>query len=153
MDQLRKQGLDTDRWECVSMEINVDTRKIRIDTSYSFQLVEGVVLKAYQHGYNTRIEIADRRRVPAREVLELFYAVAGGMDGKEMVRKVDAMEDRVTRCEKASRLALNVATSVRDKERSPRKTPAKQDPLPGFRTGADILKERVAAGAGKRGKN
>jgi hypothetical protein len=115
IDQLRKQGFEADRWECVSMEVNVDSRKIRIDASYSFKLIEGVILKAYQHGYNARVEIADRRKVSAREVLELFQAVAGGVEGKETLSKVTALEKQVQRLEKTTNLALSIATKALDK--------------------------------------
>ena len=145
-------GMD-DSWTCTSLELNVDTRKLRIDSSYSLQLIEGVILKAYQHGYNTRVEVADRRKVPVREVLELFHAIAGGIDGKETIAKVRDLEPRVERCEKSARLALSVATSVRDRQPSKKSGSGqvKKAPAPGFRTGAEIFKGKVTGGAGKQG--
>lgn len=141
---IQQLGID-DSWKCTSLELNLDSRKHRIDSSYSLQVIEGLLLKAYQHGYNARVEVADRRKVPVREVMDLFHAIAGGIDGKEVLAKVRQMEERVTRCEKSARLALNVATSVRDGQPSSTGHGGRRAkiPAPGFRTGAEIHKGKV----------
>jgi hypothetical protein len=115
IDKLRSHGFSPERWECTSLELNVDSRKIRIDASYSFQLVEGVILKAYQHAYNARVEIADRRKAPAREIMDLFHAIAGGLESKEALAKVNALEVQIQKLDKTTRLALSIARNARDK--------------------------------------
>jgi hypothetical protein len=142
IDHLKKGGMGVG-WECVSMEFNKDSRSIRIDESYSMQVVEGLLLKCYQHGDSTRVELADRRRVPVGEVLELFHALSGSIDVREMAGKVQDIEARVGRCEKGIRYAVSVATRERDGQgRSSRK--AKKGPAPAFRTGAETVPVKVS---------
>lgn len=144
---LKNFGMD-DSWKCVSLEVNVDSYRHRIDASYSLQTIEGLFLKAYQHGYNTRLEIADRRGiVSAREVLELFHGMAGGMEGKETLRTVKAFETRLQKAEKDARLGLSIATKERDKriEAQHGTKKAKVPPPSPFKTGTEIMQERAPA--------
>ena len=143
-------GLD-DTWKCVSLELNVDSYKHRIDASYSVQTIEGLLLKAYQHGYNTRVEIADRRKVSIREVLDLFHSIAGGIDGKEALKEVASLKKEIKATRQEAGLALNIARQVRDREpqsRSTRQAPKKQkNPAP-FTTASALMQEQSpAAGA------
>ena len=48
-----------DTWNCISLELNIDSIKHRLDYSYSLEIIEGLFLKAYQHGYVARLEIAE----------------------------------------------------------------------------------------------
>jgi hypothetical protein len=142
-------GID-DNWKCVSLELNVDSYKHRIDASYSLQAIEGLLLKAYQHGYNTRVEIADRREVSVREVLDLFHAIAGGIEDRQALRKTEVLEARIKQNEKDTRLALNIARQVRDKEHQYKCTgqaPKKQKPSATFTTGTAIKREQAPAAA------
>jgi hypothetical protein len=143
---LKKFGMD-DSWKCVSLELNVDSYRHRIDASYSLQTIEGLFLKAYQHGYNTRLEIADRRDVPIREVLELFHAIAGGMEGKATIRTVKAFETRLQKAEKDARLGLTIASGEREKriEAQHGTKRAKVPPPSLFKTGTEIRQEQVPA--------
>lgn len=142
ISSLKNFGLD-DSWICKSIEVNVDSYRHRIDSNYSLQTIEGLLLKAYQHGYSTRVEIADRRDVSVREVLELFHSIAGGIEGKETTRKVTALEARVQQAEKNSRLAYNIANGLRDEhieaKRSKQKAP--QPEQSGFTTAAKLRKQ------------
>lgn len=147
IEALKNNGFNSS-WQCVSLELNVDSRKLRMDGSYSVQLIEGVLLKAYQHGYNTRVEIADRRKVPVREVLDLFHAIAGGMDGTEAIKGVKALEARVKQNEKDTRLALKIARQVRDREpQCTGQAPRKRKPPATF-TRASALEKQPAPAAG-----
>ncbi|MDD4136953.1 MAG: hypothetical protein PHT99_03545, partial [Methanoregula sp.] len=101
-------GID-DTWKCVSLELNVDSYKHRIDSSYSLQTIEGLLLKAYQHGYNTRVEVADRREVSVREVLDLFHAIAGGIQNRQALREMDSLRKEIKEIRQDGRLALNIA--------------------------------------------
>ena len=76
-----------DIWNCVSLELNIDSIKHRLDYSYSLEIIEGLFLKAYQHGYDARIEIIDRRKVSLREVTEIFQALTGDIAAKEALRE------------------------------------------------------------------
>jgi len=151
--RLRDFGMD-DTWNCISVELNIDSVSQRIDHNYSLQVIEGLLLKAYQHGYVARIEIADRRKVPLLEITQLFKALAGTIDGKEAIRKAESLEARVTRNEKETQLALNIARKVRDNPgRNPgsgsttgtrKKQTGRKEPAPTFKTGAEIKKEQAS---------
>jgi len=147
MEDLKKSGMD-DTWTCTSVELNVDSRKHRMDSSYSLQLIEGVLLKAYQHGYTTRVELADRRSTPAREIWDLFIRMAGRVDGKEALRRVTALEARVVQNEKNTRTLYNVVDRERDlRIEAGRTTEEAKTALPGFSTGTAIKQEQAPAAA------
>ena len=105
---LRDFGMD-DTWNCISLELNIDSIKHRLDYSYSLEIIEGLFLKAYQHGYVARLEIADRRKVSLLEVVQLFQALSGRIEGKEALIKAESLEARVTNNENDTRLALNLS--------------------------------------------
>jgi hypothetical protein len=147
LEQLRKEGLDPVRWECKSLELNIDSRCHRIDASYSVQLIEKVILKAYRHGYNTRLEIADRRTVSTREVMELFHAITRGFDSREISKQITTLDNRIQRVEKRTNLALNIAIKTRDAtgiKKPTRKAETQTDTnLPqGCKRLSTVLKER-----------
>jgi hypothetical protein len=145
-------GID-DTWKCVSLELNVDSYKHRIDSSYSLQVVKGLLLKAYQHGYNTRVEIADRREVPVREVMDLFHTIAGGIDGKEALRKTEALEARLKQNEKDIRLSLNIGRKALENTHQSKCTgqaPKKQNPPATF-TPASALRQHPAPASQRAG--
>jgi len=111
---LRDYMTDGQIWNCVSLELNIDSITHRLDYSYSLEIIEGLFLKAYQHGYNARIEIIDRRKVSLREVTELFQALSGGLNGLEALKEVHEVKERLVRCEKKASLAYTTAAKIRD---------------------------------------
>ncbi|ABS55026.1 hypothetical protein Mboo_0508 [Methanoregula boonei 6A8] len=147
---LKNFGMDN-TWICKSLELNIDSYRHRIDSSYSLQFIEGLLLKAYQHGYYTRVEIADRREVPLREVTELFHALAGGLVGLEALKEIQGMKERLTRCEKKTDLAYTKAAKVWDGKQQTSTTTgtkkAKSAPVSSFRTGTEIKQEQGPAPA------
>jgi len=100
IDDLRRKGLDLDNWNCTSIEVNKDNRKLRVDGSYSLQILAAVLLKIYQHGDSTRIEIADRRKVPIREIVDLLQSFTAGLDQRVTLKEIAELKDRVHRIEK-----------------------------------------------------
>jgi hypothetical protein len=100
IDDLQRKGQDLDNWYCTSIEVNKDSRKLRVDDSYSLQIFAGVLLKIYQHGYSTRIEIADRRKVPIREIVDLLQSFTAGLDQRVTLKEIAELKDRVHRIEK-----------------------------------------------------
>lgn len=156
LSRLRDFGMD-DNWNCVSLELNVDSRKLRIDASYSLQLIEGVLLKTYQHGYNARLEIADRRNVPVREVMELFHVISVGLGGNEALREVKTLNTRIQRIEKMLSYKVNIAPksvdrSYKDSTHSLHPGNGKMGPAPAFRKASDLFKERVPVTDPQEGK-
>jgi hypothetical protein len=143
LEDLKRSGMD-DTWTCTSLELNIDSRKHRIDSSYSVQLIEGALLKAYQHGYNARVELADRRSTPAREIWDLFLRMDGKVDGKEALRRVTALEARVAQNEKYTRTLYNVVDRERDSRIEASHTAKETIPSP-FTTGAAIKQEQARA--------
>src|SRR5208337_1099461 len=143
---LRDYMTDGQIWNCVSLELNIDSITQRLDFSYSLEIMEGLFLKAYQHGYNARIEVMDRRKVSLREVTELFQALAGGVAAKEALRKVDALEARVAQNETDTRLALNIARKAWDKRIERDRSMKEVQEVPGpslFKTGTEFKRERA----------
>jgi len=135
-------GMD-ESWKCNSLEINIDSRAHRIDGSYSLQLIEGVLLKAYQHGYVSRIEIADRQTHSMREITDFLHSMANTFDGQGIIRQVKGMGERLTRVEKKASHALDEAVKVRD---GPGRNPTssrKKAKEPGFSTAANLRKQEV----------
>jgi len=102
---LRRFGLDGS-WKCTSIEINMDSQKLRIDASYTYQILEGVLLKVYQHGYNGRIEIADRRKMPIVEVISAIQNMAEATDGKVARTEIKDLRARLERCEWETKEAM-----------------------------------------------
>ena len=144
-------GID-DNWKCISLELNVDSYKHRIDSSYSLQTIEGLLLKAYQHGYNTRVEVAERREVSVREVLDLFHSIAGGIQDRQALREMDSLRKEIKEIRQDGRLALNIARQVRDSKQQCKCTgqaPKKQKPPATFTTAT--LMQHPAPAAGTQG--
>lgn len=100
IDDLRRKGLDFDTWNCTSIEINKDSRKLRVDHNYCLGVIAGVLLKIYQHGNKTRIEIADRRKVPVGEIAELLQTFTAALDQRIALKEIAILKDRVHRIEK-----------------------------------------------------
>ncbi len=126
---LRQKGFDISDWECTSIELNIDSRRHRIDASYTYQVIRGLFIKVYQHGNFGRVELADRRSVPTHEVMKLFQALSNKLDGTEALREVSKLNKRVSKCEKDNQLALSIGRKNRDKieEMKARKdTPTKE---------------------------
>ena len=139
---LRKSGMD-DSWKCTSMEANIDSRYHRIDCSYAVQLIEGLILKVYQHGHNARIEIADRRNVPMREIMNFFHTLANTIDGQGIIRQQKSMDERITRCERKASQAITIAAKVRDEPGSGPTPSKKKAPQPGFTTAANLRSQET----------
>jgi predicted nucleic acid-binding Zn-ribbon protein len=146
-------GID-DNWKCVSLELNIDSYKHRIDSSYSLQVIEGLLLKAYQHGYNTRVEIADHRKVSLREVMDVFHDIANGVQGRQALREMDSLRKEIKEIRQDSRLALNIARKIRNREPQQcdraGKAPKKAKPPATFTTAAELCKHSPQA-AGTQG--
>lgn len=110
-------GLD-DSWTCKSLEINSDSRALRIDASYSIQLIEDVTLKIYQHDYVGRIEIADRRTVSMQETMDFIHAVTNNFDGQGIIRENRIFEKRIKemtiQSDRRADHAYKTADKVRD---------------------------------------
>ena len=68
-------------WHCISIEANIDSRKLRVDSSHSITAVNGLLLKVYQHGPSVRVEIANRRKCSIKEVWDLLHTFTCGYDG------------------------------------------------------------------------
>jgi hypothetical protein len=102
-------------WECKSIELNIDSRELRIDSSYSLQVMEGILLKAYQHGYNTRLEVAIRRDIPLREVMDVFHSIIERFDGTEALQRIDELERHLQQTDNTARLAHSIATKALEK--------------------------------------
>jgi len=155
LDVLRKDGLN-DTWECVSIEANVDSRYLRVDQSISLSILEGLLIKVYGHGSSLRVELADRRRCSLGEVMGLLTGLAGAVDAREALQQCSQLREDLKTVSGTAQVALSNSRKVREKveelTRPASPSPARKPPAPAFRAGADILKGRVADGAGKRGK-
>lgn len=106
---LGDQGFNSQDWDCVSIEANIEGRKWEIDGSFSVMVIKGLLLKIYQHGPSLRIELADRRRCTLQEVITFLHAFSTGFDGSEALKIARDFESRLTNCEKESRIAVNMA--------------------------------------------
>ena len=142
IDIFRKHGLDPEKWECTSQEINKDGQNIRIDASYSLPVMEGIWIKVYQHGYNARIEVANRRTVSMREVMDFIHGISGGINLQETRKEMKAIGDRVQQAERTAHLAYSIAAKVRDKpndikQDNPPTSPAKGQ-YAGFTTASQL---------------
>ncbi|PKL64797.1 MAG: hypothetical protein CVV32_06880 [Methanomicrobiales archaeon HGW-Methanomicrobiales-3] len=149
---LRGQGLD-DTWECVSIEINIDSRDLRFDSSISLQVLEGLLLKIYSHGPWMRVELADRRRCGLGEVMALLTGLSGAVDVRDALQQCDQIRQELKEVSGTARVALSNSRKVREKVEDLTKPAIKTRaaPAPGFRTGTEIHKGKVAGGAEKQG--
>jgi hypothetical protein len=140
---LKKDGLD-DNWDCVSLEINIDSRDLRYDSSISLQVLEGLVFKSYNHGPGMRVELADRRRCSLGEVMQLLTGLVSAVDARDALQQCGQIRNEMKEIAGTSRLALNISRKTREKvdeinkltPKNPQKVPA-----PMFRTAAKLLKE------------
>lgn len=134
LQDLNEKGLDYDIWDCKSIEVNVDTQKFTVDACHTLQFIEGLLFKVYQHGYNTRFEIADRRKVPLREIMDFIHGLTEPIDGRITRKKVDVIEYRLNQIEKAMRITRRKPpTSSKSKEKVQDK-----GRTPKFITGAEM---------------
>ncbi len=154
IDVLRKDGLD-DSWECVSIEVNIDSRDLRVDASMSLQVLEGLLAKCYQHGPWMRVELADRRRCGLGEVMGLLTGLAGVVDAREALQRCDQLREDLNAVAGTARLALTNSRKIREKVEDLKTSQTlfhvTEDQAPAFRTGSDIHKGKVAGRPGKRG--
>jgi hypothetical protein len=134
---LEKDGMNPDEWVCDSTEYNVD------DTRYSFpcgqvtvQAFTGIYLKAYQHGEAARVELADRRTLPVKDMISAVTTISESVDRARANRVVDDLEARMTRLERHIYQRGKPPAKV-----TTRNQPATSDDLPGFRTAAQIKEE------------
>lgn len=149
---LRGQGLN-DSWECVSIEVNVDSRDLRFDSSISLQVLEGLLLKCYQNGPWMRVELADRRRCGLGEVMALLTGLSGAVDVRDALQQCDQIRQELKEVSGTARVALSNSRKVREKVED-LTTPAiktRAAPAPVFRTGTEIHKGKVTGGAEKQG--
>jgi hypothetical protein len=94
---LELEGLN-DTWKCVSIEVNIETRKLRIDKSISLGVIKGLLFKCYQHDQFGRLEIADNRGqsvVEIKEIMELYNGYVNLLDSKEAIREVKRLRKEV----------------------------------------------------------
>jgi hypothetical protein len=150
---LKSAGADLDEWQCTSIEVNKDSRTRTFEGTFTMRVLENILIKAYDHdSAAARIEVANRQPIPMREVTDLFNYLQGGIEGKETLRKAEALEARVIRNEKDTALALTIARQVRDREHQggPSGSTPKKPMPPAFHKGTEILKGKVTAGAEKR---
>ncbi len=135
IDDFRRKGLDLDTWDCTSIEINKDSRKLRVDSSYSLRIIEGVLLKIYQHGYNTRIEIANRRKVSMREIADLLSTFKESLDQRIALKEIADLKNRVNRIEKNTQPRKRCLPNIRNVKD---KTEKNRSQIPGFVTAATL---------------
>ncbi len=154
IEVLRKDGLN-DTWECVSIEVNIDSRDLRVDSSISLQVLVGLLLKCYQHGPWMRVELADRRRCGLGEVMGLLTGLTGAIDAREAIQQCGQLREDLKGVAGTARLALSNSRKIREKveDLTDSATKPAKAPAPSFRTGAEILKGRVTGGAEKQGGN
>ncbi|MHB8162784.1 MAG: hypothetical protein ACYDDV_00370 [Methanoregula sp.] len=139
IDVLRKEGLN-DKWECKSIEANVDSRYLRVDASISLQVLEGLLIKCYQHGSLMRVELADRRRCSLGEVMGLLTGLAGTVDSREALQQCDQLREDLKEVAGTAQVALSNSRKLRDRvddhiKPSTKKKPQKeQKKLPSFST-------------------
>lgn len=110
---LKKQGFGGPEWKCTSMELNVDSQRSRTDCSYSFQLIEGLLLKVYSHANSVRIEIADRRVVPIKEVYEMFHSIAGTLAGTQALAEIREVKRELKKTDDRSRETFLTAENLK----------------------------------------
>ncbi len=123
----RRAGLNPVEWMCTSLEINVDSQRIRIDASYSVQEIEGLLIKVYQSGYNARIEIANRQPTPMPVVMDFIQGIYKGIEAREARKEVRALKQELHEIGATANRAYNVAAKAMDKayDRKQTITPAK----------------------------
>ncbi len=122
---LRERGFKDSEWKCASFELNKDTRKKRIDGSYTLEVFEGLVIKLYQHGQSTRLEYAKRQDCATKEVTDLFEKCAAGLDMSEALRLMREMGKEFSEYKGETKLALSIARNVRKKLEEHTKEPRK----------------------------
>ena len=115
------------------------------------KVFEGLLIKAYDHDNAVaRVELANRQPIPMREVTDLFNYLQGGIEGKEALRKAKALEARVAQNEKDTRLALNIARTIRDRDPQSTctgSTPKRPKYPATFTTGTAIKQEQAPEAA------
>ena len=156
-EELTRDGLKSDKWKRVSVEINKDGRTMTLNPEcMTFQDTRGVLLKAYNHGQQARFEVADRTPASMKDTLSLFLNLSDNGDGKTALREVRAQGERLTRVEMLVRTAFNVGTKERDvrtkskhEPKAAKKTPALLSPSSShFQTGTEIQLEQEPVNGG-----
>ncbi|HUT63757.1 MAG TPA: hypothetical protein VMZ04_07350 [Anaerolineae bacterium] len=105
---LTEKGLN-DTWECVSMEVNIETRKFQINKSMSLAVTKGLFLKCYQHGPYGRFEIALRHRqsvAETKEIIELFTSFSRIYDSQQAIREVNQLRKEFKEVDGIAKRAL-----------------------------------------------
>lgn len=141
---LKEQGLD-DTWLCTSVEINQDTQKVRVDACYTLQMMEGVILKCYQHGYNTRIEIAYRGKGSIRDVTDLIQFIQTAFDSGKANRDVLELKKHLAKHDRILEHRVKPSSISKNNvkmEKSLLLAQEKEYPIPTFKTGNQIKAER-----------
>ena len=113
-EELRRDGLN-ESWMCASIEVNTDSRDIRVDASISVSVLTGLLVKVYQHGPFARVELADRRTVPLKEVLELVRGICTQTDNREILRQNAQIKENLKTVSGEARLSLNLSRKTRER--------------------------------------
>jgi len=114
-EELRRDGLN-DSWTCASVEVNADSRDLRVDaSSISVSVLTGLLVKVYQHGPFARVELADRRTVPLKEVLELVRGICTQTDYREILRQNAQIKENLKTVSGEARLSLNLSRKTRER--------------------------------------
>ncbi len=114
IEELQREGVN-DSWVCASVEVNADSRDLRVDTSISLPIFTGLLIKIYQHGPFARVEFADRRIVPLKEVLELVKGICTQVDTKEHLREYAQFKEALKKMDGEARLSLNISRKTRER--------------------------------------
>jgi len=105
---LEKQGFGGAGWYCTSIEANVDSRNLRVDSSFSLEIIKGLLIKVYQHSSSSlRVELAERRQCSMREVMSFLHAFTDGFDGAEALHEIRDVKKQIRSIASDTKVALS----------------------------------------------
>jgi hypothetical protein len=116
MSWLEKKGVKHPDWKFISQEYNINSRKHIISAPYAVEVVKGIQFKAYQHEHMARAEIIERRVVSLPEVLSVFHALTGTLDGSKALAEIREMKRELKKVDERSREAYQTAAVLKDQQ-------------------------------------
>lgn len=108
---LERDGMNPDEWICSSTEYNIDNIEFSIPGEYTVQTCKNIYYKIYQHDNTARVEVADRSKVHAKDVIEVLTTLAASADRVNASRRIDEVERHLQVTDKTARAAYQLASN------------------------------------------
>lgn len=101
-EMYRREIPDFNKWTVSRIETNTDLPGLRIEgiQALTVEILESVFLKEYNHGNSLRIEVADYRKTPLREITGFIQEQFNRTTAQTIIQSFTKIDKRLSHVEK-----------------------------------------------------